>query len=145
MTQTSRRPADLHAYFGYADAPAAVAWLERAFGFETIMSFPDDDGGIAHAELRSGDAVIVVFSDRDGYERPPRKGDTAGFGAYLSVAEEADVDTAHIRALDAGATGIWEPSSTEWGNYRCRVLDPEGFEWTVGTHRPGEPQGDWAG
>jgi uncharacterized glyoxalase superfamily protein PhnB len=144
MTDTSRRPADLHAYFGYKDAPAAVAWLERALGFETTMSFPDDDGGIAHAELRRGDAVILVFSDRDGYERPPRKGDTSGFGAYLSVAEDAEVDAAHIRALDAGATGIWEPSSTEWGSYRCRVLDPEGFEWTVGTHRPGEPQEEWA-
>ena len=143
MTETTLRSADLHAYFGYHDAPAAIVWLERAFGFETTMSFPDDDGGIAHAELRLGDAAIVVFSDRDGYERPPRKGDTVGFGAYLSVAGEAEVDAVHARALDAGATGIWEPGGTEWGNYRCRVLDPEGFEWTFGTHRPGAPQ-EWA-
>ena len=142
MTETTLRSADLHAYFGYRDAPAAIAWLERAFGFATTMSFPDDDGGVAHTELRLGDAAVVVFSDRDGYERPPRKGDTVGFGAYLSVAGEADVDAVHARALAAGATGIWEPSGTEWGNYRCRVLDPEGFEWTFGTHRPGAPQ-EW--
>jgi uncharacterized glyoxalase superfamily protein PhnB len=148
MTETSPmtstcRPAALHAYFGYRDAPAALAWLERAFGFETVTSFPDDAGGVLHAELRRGDAAIVVFSDRDGYERPPRKGDTTGFGAYVSVADATDVDAVYAGALAAGATGIWEPADTEWGNYRCWVADPEGFEWTFGTHRPGERHGTW--
>lgn len=143
MTETPTRPTALHAYFGYRDAPAAIDWLGKAFGFEATMQFPDDDGGIAHSELRLGDAVIMVFSDRDGYERPPRKVDTTGHGTYLCVADEATVDAIHIRALDAGATGVWEPGNTEWGNYRCRVVDPEGFEWTFGTHRPGEPQ-DWS-
>jgi uncharacterized glyoxalase superfamily protein PhnB len=108
------------------------------------MAFPDDDGGIAHSELRLGDAVVIVFSDRDGYERAPRNGATAGFGVYLTLVSEADVDAVHARALAAGATSIWAPEATEWGNYRCRVLDPEGFEWSFGTHRPGEPQEDRA-
>jgi uncharacterized glyoxalase superfamily protein PhnB len=139
MTEmTSHRPADLHAYFGYRDAPTAIAWLERAFGFETTMSFPDDAGGVLHAELRRGDAAILVFSDRDGYERARRKGDTSGSGIYVSLSDTADVDAVYASAIAAGATGIWEPSHTEWGHYRCRVTDLEGFEWTFGTHRPGE-------
>ena len=140
MTQSANRPAALHTYLGYRDAPAAIDWLERAFGFETTLRYPDENGGIAHCELRLGDAVIVVFSDREGYERPPRKGETTGCGAYLSVADSSVVDDVHIRALDAGATGIWEPHMSEWGSYRCRVVDPEGFEWSFGTYRPGEPQ-----
>jgi len=32
---------------------------------------------------------------------------------------------------------VWKPELTEWGNYRVRVADPEGYEWTFGTHRPG--------
>lgn len=143
MTEKIHRPTALSAYFGYRDANAAIEWLEKVLRFRTTTRFPDEDGGIAHAELRLGDATIVVFSDRDGYERPPRKGDTTGFGAYLTVADQADVDAVHTRALDAGADVIWEPGTTEWGNYRCRVVDPEGFEWTFGTHRPGEPQEDW--
>lgn len=143
MTETTPRPTALHAYFGYRDAPAAIEWLERVPGFTTTMRFPDDHGGVMHAELRLGDAAIMVFSHEEGHERPPRKGDTAGSGAYLSVAED-DVDAVHGRALQAGATVVWEPASTEWGNYRCRILDPEGFEWTFGTHRPGEPQADWS-
>jgi uncharacterized glyoxalase superfamily protein PhnB len=134
----------LHAYIGYRDAQAALDWLGRVFGFETSMSFPDDDGGIMHAEARLGDAAITVFTDREGFERPARKGDTAGLGLYLAADDRADVDAAHARAVKAGATVIWAPEDTEWGNYRCRVVDPEGVEWTVGTHRPGQPQGDWS-
>lgn len=140
---TTSQPTALHAYYGYRDAPAAIDWLATAFGFEPTMQFPDDHGGVAHAELRLGDAVIMVFSDHDGYERPPRKGDTGGFGSYLRVADEAAVDAVHARAAAAGATVVWAPQGTEWGNYRCRVLDPEGFEWSFGTHRPGEPQ-EWS-
>lgn len=35
VTRTSR-PAALHAYFGYRDAPAALSWLERVLGFEIV-------------------------------------------------------------------------------------------------------------
>ena len=87
----------------------------------------------------------MVFSDDSGYDRPARKGESVGFGLYLAVADEAAVDAAHTRAVAAGATVIWEPGITQWGNYRFRVLDPEGYEWTFGTHRPGEPAGDWSG
>ncbi|WP_433274028.1 VOC family protein [Actinosynnema sp. CS-041913] len=130
----------LHVYLGYRDADAAIGWLGKAFGFEATMRFPDEQGGVAHSELRLGDAALVVFSDRDGYERAPRKGDTSGSGMYLTVGGDAEVDALYARAVGAGGVTVWEPGATEWGNYRFRVVDPEGFEWTFGTHRPGEPQ-----
>ncbi len=133
ITEPVTEPVTLHAYLGYRDAAAAIDWLTRALGFTTTMRFPDDDGGVAHAELRRGDAAIGVFTDRDGYDRPRRRGDTVGLGLYLCV-PPGQVDAAWSAATAAGATGVWEPATTEWGNYRCRVLDPEGVEWTVGTH-----------
>jgi uncharacterized glyoxalase superfamily protein PhnB len=133
---------DLHTYFGYRDAPAAITWLGKAFGFEPTVQFPDEQGGIAHSELRLGDAVIIVFSDHDGYERAPRKGATSGLGIYMAVEGKDDVDAIYQQAIDAGATSVWQPEATEW-NYRCRVLDLEGFEWSFGVHRPGEPQPQW--
>jgi len=138
MTTTSVRPAALHAYFSYRDAPAALRWLERAFGFKTTVEFPDDKGGILHSELRFEDVVIMVFSDDGDYDRPARKGETVGHGVYVSVGAEATVDAIFASAVAAGATVIWEPAATEWGSYRCRVLDIEDYEWTVGTLRPGE-------
>lgn len=144
MTETTKRPAALHAYFSYRDAPAALRWLERAFGFETTLEFPDDDGGIMHSELRREGAAIMVFSDDGEYDRPTLKGQSVGHGVYLSVDADGDVDAAFATAVEAGATVVWEPGATEWGSYRCRVLDLEGYEWTFGTLRPGESQGDWS-
>jgi uncharacterized glyoxalase superfamily protein PhnB len=134
----------LHTYLSYRDAAAALDWLGRAFGFETTMRYDNESGVVAHAEARLGDAAIVVFADDDaGYDRLGQRGDTVGYGAYLAVADEAAVDAIWARAMTADATPVWKPEATEWGNYRCRVLDPEGYEWTFGIHKPGEPAGDW--
>ncbi|MFC4857585.1 VOC family protein [Actinophytocola glycyrrhizae] len=134
----------LHPYFSYVAAEEALTWLAEAFGFETTMRW-DDDTGVAHAELRLGDAAIIVFGDAgQGYDRVhPKADDAAGHGTYLTVADDAAVDAVWARAIAAGAVPVWKPESTEWGNYRCRVRDPEGYEWTFGTHKPGEPAGDW--
>lgn len=142
MSETTKRPASLHAYFSYRDAPAALRWLERAFGFATTLEFPDDAGGIMHAELRREDVAIMVFSADADYDRPALKGDSVGHGAYISLDTDAEVDAAYARAVEAGATVVWEAGGSEWGNYRCRVLDLEGYEWTFGTLHPGESSGD---
>lgn len=131
----------LHAYLGYRDAPAAVAWLQRGLGFELVRRWPEDGDTIAHAELRRGDAAVTLYSDEVGYERPPLKGDTGGIGLYLAVDSNEEVDAGYASATAAGAHSVWVPEQSEW-NYRCRVVDPQGVEWTVGTYRPGEP-GAW--
>lgn len=134
----------LHSNFSYRDAPAAIEWLGRAFGFETTMRVDDEHGQPAHAELRLGDAAIIVFSDNGAdYDRMRPKGEAVGHGAYLWVPDESAVNAVWAQAVEAGATPVWKPEPTEWGNYRCRVLDPEGYEWTFGTHKPGEPVGEW--
>jgi uncharacterized glyoxalase superfamily protein PhnB len=140
---TQRRPVTLHAYLAYRDAPAALDWLRRALGFEVTMRWPDDHGGIQHAELRLGDVGIGVFSDDGaGYEWPALRGETTGRGLHLAVPDEATVDAMFARAEATGATVVFAPHGTEWGNYRCRVVDPEGYEWAIGTHRFGEPAPD---
>jgi uncharacterized glyoxalase superfamily protein PhnB len=128
-----------HMYFGYRDAVGALRWLEKAFAFETTMEVPDDKGGIMHAEMQYDGVAFTLFTDEVGYDKPARKGDTIGHGAYVAVDSQAEVDTVHASAVSAGAESIWEPALSEWGNYRCRVADPEGYEWTFGTHRPGLP------
>lgn len=129
--------ATLHAYFGYRDATAALRWLEKAFGFETTMEVPDGNGGVMHAEIRYGDTSFTLFTDNDGYDRPVRKGETVGHGLYFAFETQAEVDAIYAKASAAGAELVWKPELSEWGNYRCRVTDPEGYEWTFGTHRPG--------
>jgi len=54
------------------------------------------------------------------------------------------VDAVYASSAAANAEVMWEPGTTEWGNYRFRVVDPEGYEWTFGTHKPGEPVAGWS-
>jgi len=49
-----------------ADAPAAIAWLCEACGFERRLVVPDGNGGTAHAELTLGDGMIMLGSRGDG-------------------------------------------------------------------------------
>ena len=139
MTNTATNTATFHAYFGYRDAVGALRWLEKAFGFETTIEVPDDNGGIMHAEMRYGGVAFTLFTDREGYDRPTRKGETVGHGMYVVFDTQEEVDAVYATATAAGAESIWAPELSKWGNYRCRVADPEGYEWTFGTYRPGLP------
>src|SRR5690349_18392 len=46
----------------YRDAPAAMEWLKWAFGMKEMLVVPDENGGIAHAEMSIGDGVIMIGS-----------------------------------------------------------------------------------
>ncbi|MGA2951794.1 MAG: VOC family protein, partial [Caulobacteraceae bacterium] len=54
------RPAGMATSVVYRDPRAAIAWLEKAFGFETVMIVENEDGSIGHSELKLGDGVIYV-------------------------------------------------------------------------------------
>src|SRR4051812_34739973 len=48
----------------YDDAVAAIAWLERAFGFTNRLVVPGPDGTVLHSELSYGPGVIMVGSSK---------------------------------------------------------------------------------
>ena len=49
----------------YRDAPAAIEWLCRAFGFEKGLVVPGPDGTIAHAQLKFGNGMVMLGSAGD--------------------------------------------------------------------------------
>ena len=101
----------------YEDAPKLIDWLCNAFGFSTHLVVEDGDGGIAHAQLTRGNAMIMLGSARDDE-----------FGALQSTARDLggvsqspymiveDVDAVCERARAAGAKIAMEPKDE--GN-RC--------------------------
>jgi uncharacterized glyoxalase superfamily protein PhnB len=125
--------ASLFAYLSYRGAPAAIDWLE-AIGFRVVTRQPGDDGTVLHAELSLGEAVVMVASAEADYTVPPRLGRSTGKGLYLLV---EDVGATFTAAVEAGASKVLAPETTEWGTERARVLDPEGHEWSFGTYEPG--------
>lgn len=128
--------ARLYPYLSYRDAPKALDWL-RAVGFEIIRRQDGPAETVLHAEVRMGEAVLMVASNDADYQRPALIGRSTGQGLYLFF---EDVEAFHRRALAAGGTSVIEPEETPWGTRRSRVLDPQGQEWTAGTYQPGA---DW--
>src|SRR3954454_3263048 len=68
----------------YRDAPAAIAWLGRAFGLESRMEVPNPDGSIAHAELGIGPGAIMMGSKRANPD-PTNPWDAVVQGIYVAV------------------------------------------------------------
>ena len=130
MVATTQRS---FAALAYEDAPAAIEWLGRAFGFEQRFATPGDDGRIVHAELEVDGSIVMVGTAGGALAlRSPRGLGGATHCMYLVV---DDVDAHHDRALEAGAEIVRAPADTLYGSreYVCR--DPEGNLWSFGTYR----------
>ena len=119
----------VHPYLRYRDAPAAIDWLERAFGFERRDVIENPDGTIAHAEMRWGSGTIMLASERDDPHAP-----RAGKGWNYVVIEDADAH--HDRARAAGAEIVMELSDMDYGSRDYAARDLEGNLWSFGTYAP---------
>jgi uncharacterized glyoxalase superfamily protein PhnB len=128
---------DIFPCLRYADAPAALDWLERAFGFARGLVVPDGAGGIAHAQMRVGRGMIMLGSRRPGAGDALDRALEAGAQVtYLVVAE---IDAHHARAVAAGAEVIRAPFDTDYGSRDYIARDPEGHVWCFGTYDPYKP------
>jgi uncharacterized glyoxalase superfamily protein PhnB len=122
----------------YRDAPAAIEWLCRAFGFEQHLVVPGENGTIAHAQLTFGNGMIMLGSARDDpfgrLVKPPRE--TGGVGTQSPYLIVADADAHCARAVAAGADIVFALKDEDHGgrSYSCR--DPEGHLWNFGTYDP---------
>jgi uncharacterized glyoxalase superfamily protein PhnB len=123
----------------YEDAPAAVEWLCRAFGFRKQLVVPGERGEILHAQLSFGNGMVMLGStSNDGefgqYVKPPREaGGLATQSAYVVV---ADADQHYAHAVAAGARILIDIKDEDYGGrgYTCRDL--EGHVWSFGTYDP---------
>jgi uncharacterized glyoxalase superfamily protein PhnB len=114
--------------FRYPDARAGIDFLKAAFGFEEHAAF-EDDGLIAHAELRLGDAWVMVGDQRAGSPEYPH-----GPATVYVVVE--DPDGHHTRAVAAGAEIVREPADQDYGSREYAAKDPAGNVWSFGTYTP---------
>ena len=69
----------------YEDAPAAIDFLCKAFGFEKNAVYEGEGGTIAHAQLTLGHGMVMLGSANDGdYGKLLRRPRAAG-GVTMSV------------------------------------------------------------
>jgi uncharacterized glyoxalase superfamily protein PhnB len=119
----------------YDDAPAAIEWLCRAFGFEKQLVVPGPDGTVMHSELSLGSGVIMVGSARPDEKRVSPAGLPAIHTALAIHVE--DPDAHHARAVEAGAVIVQELEDAHYGSRGYTAQDPEGHQWHFATYRPG--------
>jgi uncharacterized glyoxalase superfamily protein PhnB len=124
----------------YRDAPAAIEWLCRTFGFEKNLVVPNEDGTIAHAQLRFGNGMIMLGSAVHGdtefgrlMKQPDEIGGRQTQSSYLVV---NDADVVYAMAKDAGARIAIEIKDEDYGGRGFSCSDPEGHLWSFGTYDP---------
>ena len=134
-TASASTPANIYPCLFYDDAPAAIDWLERAFGFVRRLVVAAPDGSIHHAELSFGTGVIMVASSRPQERLLSPRGLA---GIHLSLCVQVDDPDAHCKtARSAGAEIIQDPVDTDYGARGYAATDLEGNHWYFGNYRPG--------
>jgi PhnB protein len=130
-TQPTRAPQAIIPYLAYDDAPAAIAFLGAAFGFEERSRLEMPDGRIGHAELTfRGNALYLASAYPEmGFASPSK---LSSVHATVAIDVE-DVDAHCARARAAGATIAADPADQPHGDRSYRAVDPEGHRWTFST------------
>lgn len=133
------KPPSIYPVLQYRDAPAAIAWLQRAFGFRIAANHPDETGGVTHAELALGNGMVMLGSCKEDGPfalKTPREAGLSTQSVYIVVAE---VDALFALAQTAGAEIVWGIRDTDYGSRDFTARDPEGHLWSFGTYAPSIP------
>ena len=120
------------AYLVVRNAAEAVRFYERAFGAEPMLKLTLPDGSYAHAEIRIGDTYLMMSEESEQWgTRSPQAlgGSPVSFMFYVP-----DVDAAYARALAAGCTQVRPVEDQFYGDRTGTVMDPYGYQWSIGTH-----------
>jgi uncharacterized glyoxalase superfamily protein PhnB len=120
----------------YKDPKAALAWLERAFGFEVTMAIdgPPEAPDMCHYEMSvGGSGRIMIGGQWAEWVKSPKSLGGANT-QVVHVMLEGDLDAHCERARAAGASIAAEPEEQFYGDRTYRAADLEGHRWTFAVH-----------
>ncbi len=110
----------------------ALDFYAKAFGAEKTMQLDMPDGGVAHAEMRIGNSIVMLSEENEAWGT---KGPlTLGGSPMFLMIYVADVDAAFARAIAAGATEVRPVADQFYGDRSGTLKDPFGHQWTLATH-----------
>jgi uncharacterized glyoxalase superfamily protein PhnB len=112
----------------YADLPAAVDWLTRAFGYAEHYRYGDPMAG---SQGFVANACIMLTCGRDEHSRSPVK---AGCATQSLTVFLEDVEGHYARAKNAGAKILEEPHETVYGEFQYAAVDLERHRWLFSRH-----------
>jgi PhnB protein len=122
---------DLLPYICVSPATEAIAWYHDVFGAVETIRYTGDDGRIGHAEMRFGNAMIMLSDPYPELDvKSPRDLGGTPVTLHLTV---PDVDAVREKAAAAGAIIRREPEDQEYGARSMALRDPFGHRWMVQT------------
>ena len=128
MSKVDYKPEGFHSvtpYLVVQGADRLIEFMKQAFGGEPGICSRQPDGRIMHANVRIGDSMIELGEANDTWKARPT-------ALHLHV---EDVDATYRRALEAGATSLYEPDDKPYGSRESGVEDPSGNYWFIATHK----------
>ena len=127
----------------YQDCKKTIEWLCATFGFEKHLIVPSESGGITHAQLVCGAAMIMLGDghrdDDDPYGKlnsSPLELDGQNTAGIYMVVE--DVDAHYAKARAAGAEIFSDIADQAYGGRGYGCKDLEGHLWSFGSYDPWE-------
>src|SRR5688500_8721008 len=86
----------------YKEPKAALSFLEKAFGFELFMLLEDEQGNVAHSEMRYGAGVVMVGSEwSESHSSPAGVGGRNTQSVHIAITEDIHAHCARARAAGA--------------------------------------------
>jgi PhnB protein len=119
-------------YLSVIDAAAAIEFYKKGFGATELMRLPGPDGKLGHAEIRIGNALVMLADEFPEYGNLSPK--TLGGSAVRLHMYVQDVDAFFEKALAAGAKVLIPIANQFYGDRSGRLEDPFGHVWLVSTH-----------
>jgi uncharacterized glyoxalase superfamily protein PhnB len=114
----------------YRNVAGALAWLTRTFGFVEHYRYGESDGSVQGAQMRFGDAWIMLTAARSGRTSPQE----AGYHTQSLTLFVEDVDAHFERVRSAGAAITEALHETIYGERQFGVEDLEGHPWLFSRH-----------
>lgn len=130
-------PVGLHTvrpYLIVADANAAIDFYRRVFGATELERHTTPSGGVGHAKLGIGEAILEIGEHPAARDRAAEPLPRVGLRHYVP-----DVDDTFARAIASGATGD-APTERLPGTRSATVHDPFGLTWWLATPRHEDSQ-----
>lgn len=116
----------------YRDPKAALAWLERVFGFETTMAIdgPPDAPEMCHYEMEiDGKGRVMVGAEWTAFVKSPAN--VGGVNTQrIHVQLDRSVDAHFEHAKEQGASIEMSPADQFYGDRTYIAADLEGHRWT---------------
>src|SRR4030095_11906925 len=127
-------------YLSVKDATDAIEFYKRAFGAREVIRVRQPDGKIGRAELRIGDAPIMLADELPdiNFRSPESIGGTpVNILIYVN-----DVDALVDQATAAGAKLMRPVENQPYGGRVGVLEDPFGHSWSFATHIEDISQGE---